>query len=59
MDISTVIGTVLIVILLLMGIGPANISYFIDVPSMTIVMTGTVASLLINFPLSGVWVWGI
>ena len=54
MDISTVIGFVLVITLLLMGIGPANITYFIDVPSMTIVVTGTIASLLINFPLSGV-----
>ena len=54
MDIASVIGSILIVLLLLMGIGPANIGYFIDPASMIIVVTGTIASLLINFPLSGV-----
>ncbi|MHC5067544.1 MAG: motility protein A [Planctomycetota bacterium] len=54
MDIATVGGLALGTGLLLMGIGPANLPYFIDVGSMIIVLGGTTASLLINYPLSSV-----
>ena len=54
MDISTVIGLVMGIGLLIIGIGPANLPYFIDIGSAVIVMVGTFASLFMNFPLSGV-----
>jgi chemotaxis protein MotA len=54
MDIATLIGVLGGVTMLLMGIGPANLPYFIDPGSLIIVVGGTVASLLINYPLSTV-----
>ena len=54
MDIATVIGLALGAGLLLSGIGPANLGYFIDVPSMLMVIGGTAASILINYPLNTV-----
>ena len=50
MDIATLIGMALGVGLLLAGIGPANLGYFIDVPSMLMVLEETISSMLINFP---------
>lgn len=54
MDIATVAGLGLGFTLLLIGIGPANLPYFIDPGSMIIVIGGTIASLLINYPLKNV-----
>lgn len=51
MDIATVIGMLLGIGLLLSGIGPSNLQYFIDPPSMIMVIGGTMASILINYPL--------
>ncbi len=54
MDPATLGGLLLGVTLLLLGIGPANLEYFIDPGSMVIVLGGTVAALLINYPLKSV-----
>ncbi len=54
MDIATIVGMALANGLLLMAIGPANLGYFIDVGSMLIVIGGTLASILINYPLDKV-----
>lgn len=55
MDIATVIGLVsgiaLVMITILMG---GNIMLFINLPSVILVMGGTIAATLINFPLSDV-----
>ncbi|NRA36920.1 MAG: MotA/TolQ/ExbB proton channel family protein [Planctomycetes bacterium] len=51
MDIATIIGMLLGIGLLLSGIGPSNLQYFIDPPSMIMVVGGTMASILINYPL--------
>ena len=50
MDIGTVVGIVLAFGLIISAIGGA-IASFIDVPSMLIVVGGTFASVLVNFPL--------
>ncbi len=50
MDIGTVVGIVLALGLIISAIGGA-IASFIDVPSMLIVIGGTFASVLVNFPL--------
>ncbi|MBL6432423.1 MAG: MotA/TolQ/ExbB proton channel family protein [Alphaproteobacteria bacterium] len=55
MDLSSIIGivaafTVVVIAILLMG----NITQFIDVPSMLIVMGGGFAATLVRFPLSGI-----
>jgi len=54
MDLATVIGLIMGVCLLLLGIGPANLPFFIDIGSVIIVFVGTMSSLFIMFPLSGV-----
>ncbi|MDA3959394.1 MAG: MotA/TolQ/ExbB proton channel family protein [Planctomycetota bacterium] len=54
MDIATVAGLCLGVALLLIGIQPQNLQYFIDPGSLLIVAGGTTASLLINYPLGTV-----
>lgn len=54
MDIATIIGLLIGTGLLLAGIGPANLHYFIDIPSVMMVMGGTAASILINYPLATV-----
>jgi chemotaxis protein MotA len=54
MDIATIAGMILGCSLLLMAIGPANLGYFIDVPSIIMVLGGTLAATLINYPLSTV-----
>jgi len=51
MDIATLVGLVLVVGLLLSGIGPANIVFFVDIGSLLIVVGGTSAFLLICYPL--------
>lgn len=54
MDIATVVGMVMVVGLLLTGIGPANLPYFIDIGSVLIVVGGTFSFILINYPLGTV-----
>ncbi|MFW5750992.1 MAG: motility protein A [Planctomycetota bacterium] len=54
MDAATLGGLALGVTLLLIGIKPANLQYFIDPGSMVIVAGGTMAALLINYPLRSV-----
>ena len=54
MDIATLVGLVLAMGLMLSGIGMENLQFFIDIPSLGIVAGGTVASLLINYPLGTV-----
>ena len=54
MDIATILGLVLGCTLVLMGIGPANLSYFIDIRSVIMVIGGTIAALLIAYPLATV-----
>lgn len=54
MDIATIIGLLLGVGLVLSAIGPANLQFFIDVPSIVMVIGGTMAATLINYPLSTV-----
>ena len=51
MDIATVVGMLMGVGLLLSGIGPSNLQFFIDPASMLMVIGGTMASILINYPL--------
>ncbi len=52
MDLATIIGVLLGFGLIVQAIGPANMQYFVDVPSMVIVMGGTFAAMLINYPLA-------
>lgn len=55
MDIATIIGfvsgTLLVVVTILLG---GNVAIFINVPSLILVVGGTIAATLINFPLSDV-----
>ncbi len=52
MDISTIIGILLGTILIINGIQFQNIKNFIDIPSIVIVIGGTLAGLIASFPLS-------
>lgn len=54
MDIATIVGMILGTVLVLLSIGPENLQYFINVPSLVMVMGGTSAAILINYPLSTV-----
>ena len=54
MDIATILGLVLGCTLVLLGIGPANLSYFIDIRSVIMVIGGTIAAVLIAYPFSTV-----
>lgn len=54
MDIATVVGVILGSVLILVGIGLGNLQFFIDVPSIIMVLGGTSAALLITYPLSTV-----
>jgi len=63
MDIATVLGTTLAVVLIFLGIifdqntfslNVTRIQFFIDFPSIMIVMGGTMASVLVSYPLSKV-----
>ncbi len=51
MDIATLIGLVLVIVAMLMGIG-SNMSSFINIPSLIIVVVGDLAAVIISFPLS-------
>lgn len=53
MDIATVVGIISAVTALLVGIGD-NLSLFLDIPSLLIVVGGTLAALLVSFPLQEV-----
>ncbi len=52
MDITSVGGFGFTAVLLVFAIGPANLGNFIDVASILIVVAGTVAALVISYPLS-------
>ncbi|HED67085.1 MAG TPA: motility protein A [Planctomycetes bacterium] len=56
MDITTVIGTVLAfgLVFFAMATGPGGLVIFVDVPSMMIVFGGTIAVVLMNFPLDNI-----
>lgn len=54
MDIATIIGMILGSVLVLMAIDPSNLQYFISIPSIIMVLGGTTAAILINYPLSTV-----
>ncbi len=50
MDITLILGWILGIALIINGIGTKNISNFFDVPSIIIVVGGTVAALIASFP---------
>lgn len=52
MDISTIIGILLGLILIVNGIQISNLGNFFDIPSIIIVIGGTLAGLIASFPLS-------
>ncbi|MBN1516877.1 motility protein A [Candidatus Sumerlaeota bacterium] len=54
MDIATIIGTLAAFGLVFMAIGPSNMQAFLDVPSILIVIGGTIGATLIAFPLGEV-----
>jgi chemotaxis protein MotA len=54
MDIATIIGLILANLLTLLGMGFGNLNAFIDIPSVQIVLGGTLASVLTAFPLKKV-----
>ena len=53
MDIATLVGFIAVVTSLMVGIG-SNLSIFIDPASLIIVVGGTIAALLVSFPLPDV-----
>jgi chemotaxis protein MotA len=54
MDINTVIGTLLafVLILVAMAVGPGGVGIFVHIPSMAIVLGGTIAVTMMAFPIS-------
>lgn len=52
MDLTTLIGLVLAIILCINGIGAENLGNFIDIPSVIIVIGGTLAALIASYPFS-------
>lgn len=52
MDLATIIGLGLAVVLILFGIKPPNIPAFVDLPSMYITIGGAVSATIAAFPLS-------
>lgn len=54
MDIATLIGLALGSILVLVSIGPENLQYFVNIPAIIMVLGGTTAAILINYPLATV-----
>lgn len=52
MDLTTLIGIIIGIVLIINGIGPANIGNFIDMPSVWIVIGGTLAALIASYPFS-------
>ena len=53
MDIATIVGLIATVTVLMVGIG-SNLSTMLDAPSAIIVVGGTLASLLVSFPLKDI-----
>ncbi len=51
MDIATVLGLVMVMAAVVMGIG-SNMSSFINIPSMIIVIVGAMAAVVMSFPLN-------
>jgi chemotaxis protein MotA len=55
MDLGSVIGMAFAVIIIVgMGIGPANLPLFVDIPSIAIVIGGTFGAVFICFPMKSV-----
>lgn len=54
MDIATVIGLALAVLLIIVGMGLSNLGSFVDIPSVQIVVGGTIGAVLTAFPLKKV-----
>ncbi len=54
MDIATIIGVVGGLALIGVAIGPAQLVYFVSVPSFLLVVGGAAAALFVNYPLSDV-----
>ena len=54
MDIATIIGLAAAVILIVMGMGLSTIGSFIDIPSVQIVVGGTIGAIFTSFPLKKV-----
>lgn len=54
MDIATLLGIFAAFGLIIWSIGPTQLVYFIDVPSVTIVLGGTFGAVLVNYPLKDV-----
>lgn len=50
MDVSLIVGWILGIILIVFGIGVEKIANFVDVPSVIIVIGGTVAALIASYP---------
>lgn len=54
MDLATIVGIIGGLAIISAAIGPAQIVYFISVPSFLIVIGGTTAAVLVNYPFSDV-----
>ena len=50
MDISLIVGWVLGIVLIIYGIGLQKMGNFIDIPSVIIVVGGTIAALIASYP---------
>ena len=50
MDLSMIIGWIIAVILIINGIGPDKLANFVDMPSVLIVIGGTIAALIACYP---------
>ena len=53
MDITSVLGVVIgMVLIIVVGIGPSKLGNFVDVPSIAIVLGGTIAAGIASYPFS-------
>ena len=53
MDITSVLGVIIgAVLIIVVGIGPAKIGNFVDIPSIAIVLGGTLAAGIASYPFS-------
>ena len=50
MDVSTLIGFILAIGLCVWGIGPSKLGNFVDMPSLAIVVGGTIAAIVASYP---------
>ena len=50
MDLSMIIGWIIAAILIINGIGPEKLANFVDMPSVLIVIGGTIAALIACYP---------